>query len=184
MDSGAEYYRRYLGGDDDSLTLIVREYRDGLILYLDSFVRNITAAEELAEDTFVKLGIKRPKFKENSSFKTWLYSVGRNLAIDYLRKQSKHTSVPIDTLNDQADLEQLEKAYIRKEGKRLIHRAMSTLRTEYRQVLWLIYFEELSCKETAAIMKKSVHGVETLVYRARQALKTELDKEGINYEDI
>ena len=184
MDSGAEYYRRYLGGDDDSFTLIVREYRDGLILYLDSFVRNISAAEELAEDTFVKLGIKRPKFKGNSAFRTWLYSVGRNLAIDYLRKQSKHTSVPIDTLNDQAELELLEKAYIRKEEKCLIHKAMSTLRTEYRQVLWLIYFEGFSIKEAAAVMNKSVHNTETLAYRARKSLRKELEMEGFEYEDI
>ncbi|MCQ2440733.1 MAG: hypothetical protein MJ076_02405 [Clostridia bacterium] len=55
---------------------------------------------------------------------------------------------------------------------------MAYLKTEYRQVLWLLYFEELSVKEISQIMKKSPHAVETLTYRAKQSLKSELTKEG------
>lgn len=55
---------------------------------------------------------------------------------------------------------------------------MAYLKTEYRQVLWLLYFEELSVKEISQIMKKSPHAVETLTYRAKQSLKSELTKDG------
>ena len=51
MDNGASSYRRFLDGDENGFVEIVRDYKDGLILYLDSLVRNISAAEELAEDT-------------------------------------------------------------------------------------------------------------------------------------
>ena len=61
---------------------------------------------------------------------------------------------------------------------------MEKLKPDYQQVLWLTYFEELSNKETADVMKKSVHGIETLVYRARNALKKQLEKEGFTYENI
>lgn len=61
---------------------------------------------------------------------------------------------------------------------------MRQLKPEYRQILWLIYFEEFSHKEAAKIMKKSVHNIETLVYRARRALRSELDKEGFVYENL
>ena len=47
-------------------------YRDGLVLYLSSLVCNISLAEEVMEETFVKLYVKKPKFKGKSSFKTWL----------------------------------------------------------------------------------------------------------------
>ncbi len=59
MDNGASSYRRFRdNGDESGLVEIIRDYKDGLILYLNSFVGNIYTAEELAEDTFVRLGIK------------------------------------------------------------------------------------------------------------------------------
>ena len=86
MDNDASSYRRFLDGEDDGFVEIVRDYKDGLILFLDSFVRNLSIAEDLAEDAFVKLGIKKPHFSIKSSFKTWLYAIGRNVAVDYNRK--------------------------------------------------------------------------------------------------
>lgn len=58
------------------------------------------------------------------------------------------------------------------------------LKPEYRQILWLIYFEEFSSKEASVVMKKSVHNIETLVYRARKSLKTQLEMEGFVYEEL
>ena len=66
----------------------------------------------------------------------------------------------------------------------MVHRAMGQLKPEYRQVLWLIYFEGFSCRQVASVLNKSVHNVETLVYRARRSLKAELDKEGFIYENL
>ena len=71
---------------------------------------------------------------------------------------------------------EFEKGYkLYKQGK---------LKPEYHQVLWLTYFEGFSNKEVALIMKKSVHNIETLVYRARRAIKEELEKEGFVYEGL
>ncbi len=184
MDNGASSYRRFLDGDDTGLVEIVRDYKDGLILYIDSFARNISLSEEIAEDTFVRLGVKKPRFSGRSSFRTWLYAIGRNTALDCFRKRSKHETVPIDECSELSDMESLENAYILEERKRTVHRAMTKLKDDYRQVLWLIYFEGFSCSEAARIMRKSTHAVETLAYRARQSLKDELTKEGFNYEDL
>ena len=70
VDNGASSYRRFLEGDDNGITEIVTEYKDGLILYLNSYVNNISIAEELMEDTFFKLIIKKPMFFNRYSFKT------------------------------------------------------------------------------------------------------------------
>ena len=184
MDNGASSYRRFLDGDESGIVDIIMEYKDGLILYLNSFTGNIHIAEELAEDTFVKLGTKKPKDKGKSSFKTWLYTIARNTAVDYLRRNSRK-NVSIDEMQELiSDEETLELAYIKEERKITVHKALCRLRPEYRQILWLIYFEGYSNKEAAAIMKKSVHSVETLVYRARRSLRSELDKEGFTYEDL
>lgn len=182
MDKGAKDYLRFLSGDDEGFTEIIKDYKDGLILYLSGILRDIYLSEELAEETFFKIVIKKPKFRGNSSFKTWLYAIGRNTAIDFLRRGKGICKVNLDeNLSDEADLEEI---YIREEKKIIIHRAMSKLKSEYRQVLWLIYFEGFTSGEVSTVMKKSVHSVETLVYRARKALKNELLKEGFVYEDL
>ena len=61
---------------------------------------------------------------------------------------------------------------------------MNKLKPEYRQVLWLVYFEGMTNKEAAAVMKKSVHNIETLVSRARKSLRKQLETEGFDYEDL
>ena len=185
MDNGASSYRRFLDGDDSGFVEIVRDYKDGLILYLNSFVNNICVAEQLAEDTFVKLGIKKPKHTKKASFKTWLYAIGRNAAIDYMRKNLKNREASIDDYQELLSGEDdLEKSYIKEESRIMLHKAIVKLKPEYRQVLWLIYFEGFSSREAARIMGKSVHGTETLVYRARLSLKSELEKEGFIYENL
>ena len=70
------------------------------------------------------------------------------------------------------------------ERKIVVHKAISSLKTEYRQVLWLCFFEELSNEEVAQIMGKSKRQIENLVYRAKQTLKSVLDKEGFEYEKL
>lgn len=184
MDSGTVNYRRFLAGDEDGLAEIIREYKDGLILYLNGFTGDLHRAEELAEDTFVKLGIRKPKDKNKGSFRTWLYTIGRNAAIDALRRKKHLRECSINDCPPTAEEESLERAYLREERKILLHSAIRRLKPEYRQVLWLIYFEEFSYKQTAKIMRKTVHGTETLAYRARLALKKELEQEGITDEDL
>ncbi len=82
MDNGASSYRRFLDGDDNGIIEIVNNYKDGLILYLNGYVNNIFIAEELTEDTFFRLITKKPKFSGKSTFKSWLYAIGRNIAVD------------------------------------------------------------------------------------------------------
>lgn len=182
MDNGESSYRRFITGDDNALSEIVSGYKDGLILYLNSIVKNIGTAEELCEDTFVKLAVKKPRFRGGSSFKTFLYSIARNIAFDHLRRSRENVSIEdIDPSDDRIDL---ESSYIKEERRIAVHRAMEKLSPDYAQVLWLTYFEDLPNKDAAAVMKKSTHAIETLVYRARNALKAQLEKEGFNYENI
>lgn len=86
MDHGASSYRRFLQGDDSGFEEIVRTYSDGLILYLYGYVSDFHLAEDLCEDTFFRLLVKKPRFDGRSSFKSWLYTIGKNLATDHLRR--------------------------------------------------------------------------------------------------
>ena len=154
-----------------------------MILYLNSFVQNIHTAEDLTEDTFAEIAIKCPKFSGKSSFKTWLYAIGRNITAKYLRKQTKLSVVPLESQEYLADEENLESNFIKSEQKRMVHQALHRLKLEYRQVLYLIYFEEFTNAEAALIMKKSSRQIESLLYNAKKALKSELERSGFEYEE-
>ena len=185
MDNGASSYRRFLNGDDNGLVEIIRDYKDGLIFYLNGYVKNIHTAEDLAEDTFFKLAVNRPRFTETHSFKTWLYTIGRNAAINYLKKASKIADNPIsDYAEVLADEKSLEEDYIKSEEKIILHRAIGKLNHDYAEVLHLLYFEEMNNADAAKVLKKNKRQIENLLYRAKNALKAELEKEGFTYEKL
>lgn len=133
MDNGASSYRRFLNGDDNGIIEIVHDFKDGLILYLNGYVKNIHVAEELAEDTFFKLMVKKPKYKKKYAFKTWLYTVGRNVAIDYIRKNSCLLTAPPEDLEAVLwDEETLEKSYLKEEQRIALHKALGILCRDHR----------------------------------------------------
>ena len=184
MDNGAVSYIRYLNGDDNGLTEVIRDYGDGLTLYLNGITGNFCLAEELAEDTFFKLAVKKPRFSGKSSFKTWLYSIARNAAIDGMRKRKRISDKPVDDFYDLSDERNIEQDYLREEQKISLHRAMETLNSDYRQVLYLTFFEGMSNAEAASVMRKSSRQIENLLYRAKLALRSKLEKEGFEYERL
>ena len=155
------------------------------ILYLNAYVNNIFLAEELTEDTFFRLVVKKPWFSGRCSFKTWLYTIGRNVAIDYLRRHRKDSGISVEELEGcLAEESDLERSCIREEQKRELHRLIRSLNPDYRQVLYLTYFEGFSNRETAVILRKSERQIRNLLYRAKQSLKAKLEKEGFTYEEL
>ena len=184
MDNGAEYYRRFReDGDESGLAEIIRDYQDGLTRYLNGIVGNMVLAEELCEDTFVLLGTKKPKDKGKGAFRTWLYTIGRNLALDDLRRQKRRKECPIEDAEQTAAPDAVEESYCKKEQGVLVQRAMRSLLPEQRQVLSLVYFDGMTSKEAAAVMHKSTRSIESLLYRAKRSLKKALEKEGFDYEN-
>ena len=114
MDNGASSYRRFLDGDDKGIAEIVGDYKDGLILYLNVYVNNIFIAEELTEDTFFRLITKKPRFSGKCSFKSWLYAIGRNVSVDFMRHNSKLLNTPIEDMENYLSEElSLEQSYIK-----------------------------------------------------------------------
>ena len=184
MDNGASSYRRFLDGDDHGMEELIRDYKDGLILYLNSYLNDFSVAEDCVQDTFITLAIKKPKYRGNSSFKTWLYTIGRNTALYYMRKHKGKASVLIDECEKMAAEANLEQDYLKEEQKITVRRAIRRLKTDYQQALYLTYFEGFSYAEAGVIIKKSRKQIENLIYNAKKALKSELEKEGFDYEEL
>ena len=185
MDVGAMCYQRYLNGDNNGLQELVEMYNYSLIFYINGFVNNISVSEDIAADTFVELIVRKNRFRNDYTFKTWLYKIARNNAIDYLRKQSKRQAKPIeDFQNELLDKETLERTILKNEQSRQLHNAMKHMHNDYKDVLHLVYFEAMSYDEASAVLGKNIKQIKNLVYRAKQALKLELKREGFVYENV
>ncbi len=181
MDNGISSYNRFLSGDKDAIDIIIRDYKDGLVYYLYSITGDMQLAEESAIDAFVKLYVEKPPFKGSGAFKTWLYTIGRNKAYDTLRKLSKTVTVPIDDAYCISDGNNIEDKVVDDERRSDLRRIISTLKPEYSQVLYLTFFEGFQNAEAAKIMKKSDKQIRDLIYRAKNALKREIEKEGVTF---
>ncbi|HHT93753.1 MAG TPA: RNA polymerase sigma factor [Clostridiaceae bacterium] len=176
-DIGADCYRRYLEGDESGFEDILDLYKDHLIFFINRYVSNLSIAEELAEDAFLELLIHKNRYNFKTSFKTYLFTIGRNKAIDYARRGSRYKFIDIDEVVEKSESYiQVEEKLLVDERKRVVNEALGSLKENYRAVLHLVYYEELSYEEAAKVMKKNRKQIENLVYRARKALREVLEK--------
>ena len=184
MNSDEGCYRRYLNGDDSGLAELIDIYNEGLSLYLNSMVKNICEAEEIMQETFVKIAIRKPRFSGKCTFKTWLFTIARNCAVDFMRHHSRFTDGSIDECFEITDETEIEKQYLIEEQKIELHKALKKINPDYSQVLYLMYFEGFDTEEAARIMHRSKRQIGDLVYRAKMSLKSELEKDGFVYEEF
>lgn len=178
--SGASSYRRFLDGDESGLEDIVKMYGDGLMFFINGFVNNLSLSEEIMEDVFMELVVKKHNFKGESSFKTYLFKIGRNKALNVLKRNKKITFIEDEVIEDTV---RFEENIIKDEEHKNIRKVMKTLPKDYETVLYLIYFEDMSYDEICKIMHKTNKQIKNLAYRARLALKENLRKEGFSYEE-
>lgn len=171
-------YERYLlRSDENAFRLLLERYRERLTLFLDSYVHNLSDAEDLMIDALAVAASGTAKFRGKSSFKTWLYGIGRNLAKNHLRK---HRFRP-DALSENTAAAPVDYGILQEERYLQLYTALANISEDYRQVLYLLYFEELSESETAAVTGKSRKQIYNLVSRGRNALRTELERMGFDY---
>ena len=182
MRNGDSSYRRFLAGDENAFVEIVDEYREGLIFFLYRYVGDLHAAEDLAEDVFVEVLLHPKRFRFQCALKTWLFTIGHNKSVDFLRKTSRLQVVPLDEAERLAEVSNLEDAVLDSEEKRLLNGALGEISEDYRMALHLVYFEDLSHEEAARVMKKNRKQVENLVYRGKQSLRKILEREGYENE--
>lgn len=134
-------------------------------------------------EAFAQMFAKERPIYEEGCFKAYLYKTARNLA---LRHKQKHKIffLPLEELPFEPEEKILtETKVLRDEGHRLLYGAMDKLKAEYREALYLVYFEDMSYRNAALVMKKSEQQVTNLVHRGKRSLKTILEKEGFVYEN-
>ena len=179
MQDGVRSYRRYLLGDGKALETLVAYYSDALIRFAACFMRNFSDAEDLAEETFIALILKRKTFDTDAELKAYLFKICRNKCLDHLRR--KRRLAPLDERSASGDAEKL---LLTRDRDRILYSAMSRIPAQYRDVLYLTYIEGFSTEECMRILKKSKKQVYNLLARAKNSLRAELEKGGFHYENL
>ena len=158
MISDETAYRRYLDGEQKAADLLVERYGDALTLYINGYIKDIHEAEDLMIEAFSQLFAKERKHR--LAF----------LCLDELDFEPQSNTL-IDT------------NLLRSERDRQLYDALEKLKAEYREALYLVYFEDMSYRDAATVMNKSESQITKLVYRGKQSLKVILEQEGFTYAD-
>lgn len=178
MDNGASSYRRFLDGDESAFDEIMKELFRGLVFFIDRYVHDVHAAEDIAIDTFSDLVVHRHRYNFKVTLKTYLYMVGRSRALDYIKHCKIINFVEISEAEDVSDVQNLEDIVLADERKRVVNAALAKLSEDVGVIIHLIYFEEMTYAEAAKVMKKNRKQVDNLLYRAKKELRIILGEDG------
>lgn len=179
IDSDELIYSRYLAEhNEDDFRVLLERHKESLMLFLYSFVHNMDDAEELMLDAYAEAAAGS-NYSGNSTFRTWLFSIGKKMALMRLRKQRFTSVVPFDQTDETAAPPEL--VILREERNHQLYEALSRLKEEYRQILVLLYFEDMSHEEVERVMGKNRKQIYNLTERGKAALREQLERMGFDY---
>ena len=172
----------YRSGARDAFPRLLSRHLDGLFGFAFRLVGNREEAEDIVQETSVKAWKNIERFREGERWKTWIYAIARNTAIDHLRK--KRTLVFSDTelpsgenpaIDNQAEDSPLpDEVAMRAEDAELLGRALDGIPIIYREVLLLYYHEGMTLAETATALARPVDTVKSQHRRAIILLRKRL----------
>lgn len=181
MANDEALYRQYLSGDDAGLEALMETYGDRLTLYIDGYLHDTHEAEELMIDVFSYLFAKKPAIRDGC-FQAYLYKAARHMALR--RKSRRRFFLSLDELQNEPDGRQLSDELLQtNERSRILHACMQDMHPDYREALYLTYFEDMSYAQAAQVMGKTVKQITNLVYRGKESLRKLLEQEGITHAE-
>lgn len=182
-----ELVERARDGDRDAFEGLVRKYEAKVYHLAYGFVQDRAAADDLAQDVFLKVYLSLGKFHFRSEFGTWLYRLAVNHIKDHLRKTARKREVSLDDVAEAAfpaadDVREREDAKIRDDRRRAVLKVLETLPAKYRVILTLRDVEGLPYETIADTLSISPGTVDSRLHRARKMLLKKmapyLDREG------
>ena len=189
-DQETQIIHKIIGGDTQAFAMVVDRYKDLVFTLAIRMMKNREEAEEVSQDTFIKVYKALPKFKGDSKLSTWVYKVAYNTCLDRIKKNKNRfneitinffTEYKLKTVGNALD------ALEEKEQQQTIHDCLQQLASKDSFLLSLFYFEELSLEEISKIVDMEANTVKVNIHRARKRLaillKQKLEPETIqSYE--
>lgn len=184
----------HLKGDSTAFGVLVRRYGDNLLSYLTRISGSKELAEDLFQETFKRVHEKAHTFR-SSRFKSWLYKIATNVAIDCIRRISKVRVISLEqradcdgeNCNEPGAVAVADDSYepsqeaIKTENKEKVRRAIELLPARQKATLVLVYYQQLNYPQVAEILGCSIGTVKTQMFRALKTLADRLPEisEGI-----
>jgi RNA polymerase sigma-70 factor, ECF subfamily len=181
LDSEVARLRR---GDLEALSALVARYQNRLYRYLLRLVRQQAEAEDLFQETWLRVATKIGTFDASRNFDAWLFTVARNLAFDHLRRlrpESLDEPAPGSESGESAAarLASSERppieGLLERERYGLVQEAMETLPTVYREVLTLRFEEEMKIEEIARVLGAPLSTVKSRLRRSLEQMRTHME---------
>ena len=173
--------KRFQEGDENAYSELVNRYKDKLINFIYNYVGDIDSAEDIVQDTMIKLYQKKQYYKEIAKFSTWLYTIAKNLANTELRKRKRRKITLLSQLSKDGtnfDLSSNENNIgddVHTDiATRLIQKAINELQDKFREVIILRDIQELSYDDISSIVNVPIGTVKSRINRARLQLQLEL----------
>jgi RNA polymerase sigma-70 factor (ECF subfamily) len=175
---------RLAAGHDPALNDLMGRHATPLFHFLCRMLGNEDDANDLAQETFVRVFRARASFRTNEKFSTWLYTIAANLARNHFRWRSRHPNVSLET--GIGESEQTLGGTLPAEGPApneqalaaeraaAVRAAVGKLPEDLREAIVLCEWEERSVAEAAVILETTAKAVESRLYRARQVLRERL----------
>jgi RNA polymerase sigma-70 factor, ECF subfamily len=175
---------RLIAGHDVALNDLMERHATPVFHFLCRMVSNEDDANDLAQETFVRVFRARTSFRTNEKFSTWLYTIAANLARNHFRWRARHPNVSLET--ETGDSEQTLGSTLPADGPApneqalaaeraaAVRTAVSKLPEDLREAIVLCEWEERSMAEAATILETTPKAVESRLYRARGMLRERL----------
>ncbi len=174
----------FRGGDQSALSDLYRKWAGPLLRYLERMVREPEMAEEILQETFIRVHGARDRYSPEARFSTWLFKIGRNLALNELdraHRRMPHFSTDSAGMDGSSRAAGPALSLVSREPSALsvleVRRRTNRMEAELaelperqRSALWLTAVEGHSYKEIAEILETSIKSVKSLVHRARSTL--------------
>ncbi|MCA0989097.1 RNA polymerase sigma factor SigX [Guptibacillus algicola] len=165
---------------NETFDRLYNDYHATLFQFLFYMVKNRAVAEELVQEVYIKVLRSYHSYEERSNEKTWLLTIARNVAIDYLRTHNRRSSrwlskFEFNKQNAKDATPLPEEIVMQKEEVQAIYHSLKNCTLDQQQVLILRYIQEFTVNETAEVLEWSVSKVKTTQHRAIKALRELLD---------
>ena len=173
------YINLVLKGNTNSFTTLVDRYKDMVYTLALKMLNNKEEAEEIAQDTFIKVYHSLNKFKGESKFSTWIYKITYNTCLDTIKKNKKKQKVQyIEDFSEHQTkaLESILDTIDDKEKNQAIQECINQLPNDEAFLLTLFYFDSQSVEEISKIMDINVSNIKVKLFRTRKKLASILQQ--------
>jgi len=185
--SDAEVMLRVKAGDESAFEYLVQKYRRPMMGFMYRMARNSAAAEDLAQEVFLRVYRSRGSYEASAKFTTWLYRIAANLAVNYSRdtrherpentvsldEPDEHTGLTMDIPDGALTAEEM---LVRRERLAAIRQRVQALPQRQRMAVVMHKYQQMDYRQIAEVLKLSESATKSLLFRAYETLREQLKK--------